>query len=327
MAVVPGRERVAGVRRAGVAAVATLFVLLAGCGTGPSQVGTAAIVGDTAISLERVQDWWQRVVSDDAVKEQLRDRDQFDDLGRVIVREAARHELLQQVAAREGLRFDEAQVSELISTLGGEQAAVEALGPIVYDASTIRGRARDQLLAVELGRKFFNTTVTFDVTTASSREQALAKARELAAAGPDKARSIIETTGRPGAQAAVGQRLSIGDNLDFALRTPLFSVPAGHVLAFQNPDQASQGQWFVTVVRERTTGGSSSRQQGSTTADQVDDSRLEGVGLKVLGLYSREIGVRLNPRYGVWSHEYVAAAATEGEIPAIVLPLAHPTAG
>jgi hypothetical protein len=312
------------VRSALVAAVAVLSVLLAGCGTGPSQAGTAAIVGDTAISLERVQDWWQRVVSDDAIKEQLRDRGQFDDLGRVIVRETARHELLRQAAAREGLRFDEAQVSELISTLGGEQAAVEALGPIVYDASTIRDRARDQLLAVDLGRRFFNTTVTFDVTTAKSREQALAKARELAAADADEARSIIETAGRSGAQAAVNQRQSIGDNIDFALSTPLFAVPAGHVLAFPNPDQASQGQWFVTVVRERDTSGSSSRQQGSTTADQVDESRLEGVGLKMLGLYSREIGVRLNPRYGVWSNEYVAAVATDGEVPAIVLPMAHP---
>ena len=313
-------------RSALVAAIAVLSVLLAGCGTGPSQVGTAAVVGDTAVSLERVQDWWQRVVSDDKLKEQLRDRGQFDDLGRVIVRETARHELLRQVAAREGLRFDEAQVSELITALGGEQAAVEALGPIVYDASTIRDRARDQLLTVDLGRKFFDTTVTFDVTTAKSREQALAKARELAAADPDRARSVIEAAGRSGAQVAIDQRQSIGDNIDFALSTPLFAVPAGYVLAFPNPDQASQGQWFVTVLRERGTAGSSSRRQGSTTAGEVDESRLEGVGLKVLGVYSREIGVRMNPRYGVWSHEYVAAAATEGEIPAIVLPMARAAA-
>ena len=155
---------------------------------------------------------------------------------------------------------------------------------------------------------------------------ALAKARELAAADPDRARSIIEAAGRSGAQVAVDQRQSIGDNIDFALSTPLFAVPAGYVLPFPNPDQASQGQWFVTVLRERGTAGSSSRRQGSTTAGEVDESRLEGVGLKVLGVYSREIGVRMNPRYGVWSHEYVAAAATEGEIPAIVLPMARAAA-
>jgi hypothetical protein len=311
--------------RSVAAAVAAVLsaVLLAGCGSSPSQVGAAAIVGDTEIPVEYVQAWWDRVVSDDQLKEQLRANGQFDDLGRVIVRESVRHELLKQVAKLEGLQYDEAQVSELIATLGGEQAAVEVTQSI-YDQNTIRDRARDQLLSVALARKYFDTTVRFDATVVDGREQALAKARELAA-DPDRARSIIQADARGGAMAGLDQQQSIADNVDAVLRTPLFSVPAGNVLAYPNPDEAGQGQWIVAVLRERTT-GTPSTLPGAVTVDQVNESRLEGIGLRILGTYSREIGVRLNPRYGVWSHEYVAVGQTEGEIPAIVVPMATPVA-
>jgi hypothetical protein len=298
-------------------------VLLAGCGSGPSQVGAAAIVGNTEIPIQYVQDWWDRVASDGQLKEQLRATGQLDDLGRVIVSEAVRHELLRQVATREGLRFDEAQVSDLISTLGGEQAAVDATRSI-YDRTTIRDRARDQLLAIALARKYFDTAIRFDATVVDNRDRALAKARELAV-DPGRARSMIEADVRAGRPAALDQSLSIGDNVELVLKTPLFSVPTGNVVAFPNPDEASRGQWIVAVLRERTTGRLSSA-TGATTVDTVDESRLEGIGLRVLGTYSRDIGVRLNPRYGVWSNEYVLIRQNEGEVPAIVVPLAHPVA-
>jgi SurA N-terminal domain len=312
------------VRCVAATVAAVLFaVLLAGCGSGPSQSRAAAIVGDTKITIESVQSWWDRVLADRELKEQLRANGQFDDLGRVIVREAVRHELLRKTAQREGLQYDEAQVNELIEKLGGEQAAVE-LTQSIYDRNTIRERARDQLLAIALGRKYFDTTVRFDFMVVGSRDQALAKARELAA-DPERARSIIQADGRGGAAVGLNQRQSIGDNIDAVLRTPLFSVPAGYVLAYPDADKTGQGQWVVVVIRDRTT-GTPSTQPGAITVDRVNESRLEGVGLRMLGLQSREIGVRLNPRYGVWSHEYVAAAQTEGEIPAIVVRMAEPVA-
>jgi SurA N-terminal domain len=313
------------VRNVAAAVAAVLFaVLLAGCGSGPSQTGAAAIVGDTKITIEYVQSWWERVLADRELKEQVRANGQFGDLGRVIVQEAVRHELLRKTAQREGLQYDEAQVNALIEQLGGEQAAVERTQSI-YDQSTIRERARDQVLAVALGRKYFDTTVRFDFTVVGSRDQAEAKARELAAE-PQRARSIIEADGRGGAPVGLNQRQSIADNIGTVLRTPLFSVPAGYVLAYQDADEADQGRWVVAVIRDRIT-GMPSTQPGATTVDRVNESRLEGVGLRVLGLQSREIGVRLNPRYGVWSHEYVAVAPTEGEIPAIVVPMAEPATG
>lgn len=310
--------------RRAVAAVAAVLsaALLAGCGSGPSQVGAAAIVGDTAITLEYVQSWWDRYLAEPALKEQVREADSFDDLGRLIVTQAVRHELLRKVAEREKLEFDEADVSQLIEDLGGEQAAVEATNSI-YDRNTIRDRARDQLLAVALGRKYFEkTAVRYDFTLVGSREQAEAKAREFAR-DPDKARSTIEADARGGAQTGVDQEQNMADSVDYALNTPLFSVPAGSVVAYPDPDQSNQGQWIVAVVHERSTDNDASTAPGATTVDRVDDSRLEGIGLQLLAPLAREIGVRVNPRYGVWSDVYVAAAQTEGEIPAIVVPFAR----
>ena len=315
--------------RSVAAAVAAVLsaVLLAGCGSGPSQVGAAAIVGDTAIPIEYVQSWWDRYLSDRQRKEEVRAANSFDDLGRVIVTQAVRHELLRTVAKREGLQFDEAQVSQLIDDLGGEQAAVDATNSI-YDRNTIRDRARDQLLAVALGRKYFETTsVRYDYTLADSRDEALAKARELAAADPDRTRSIIEADRGNGIQVGIDQEQRIADSVDYALNTPLFSVAAGNVVAFQDPDQANQGRWVVAVLHERKTDASPSSFAGAVTVDRVDDSRLEGIGLRLLGSMSTEVGVRVNPRYGLWSHVYVAVAQNEGEIPAIVVPMAQPTKG
>lgn len=318
--------------RSVAAAVAVLSAvsLAAGCGSGPSQVGAAAIVGDTEVSIEYVQAWWDRMMADEQLKERLRANGQFDELGRLIVGEAVRHELLRQVAEREGLKFDEAQVSELIEKLGGEQAAVEITNSI-YDRNTIRERARDQLLAVALGRKYFDTTVRFDFTVVGSREQALNKVGELDD-GLDRARSVLEEDRRSGAPVGLDQEQSIGDNLDQVLQTPLFSVPAGHILAYPDAGAAGQGQWVVAVLRERTTGGAQSDQPGGTTVDRVNEGRLEGIGLALLGTFARDIGVRLNPRYGVWSDAFVpgigflGVAPNEGEVPAIVAPIARPLA-
>lgn len=312
-------------RAAATIATAVMSIaLLAGCGNGPSQVGAAAIVGDTAIPIEYVQSWWDRYVQDPAVKEQLRSANNFDDLGRAIVTQATRHELLKLVAQREGLSFNEAQVSQLIEELGGEQAAVEATNSI-YDKNTIRDRARDQLLSVALGRKYFETTgVTYDYTIATSREQAVAKARQLAGASLEKARAIIQADGSTGGRTGIDQEQSIADSVDYAINTPLFSVPAGNVVAFPDPVQANEGQWIVAVIHERRLDQKPSTAPGAATADRVEQSSLEGVGLRLLGPLSRELGVRVNPRYGVWSDVYVAVGANDGEIPAVVVPIAHP---
>lgn len=313
-----------------VAAVAALLsaALLAGCGSGPSQVGAAAIVGDTVISIEYVQAWWERFLSDPARKEQVRSSGEYDDLSRAIVTEAVRHELLRQVAEREGLRFDEAQVSELIDELGGEQAAVEATRSF-YDRSTIRDRARDQLLMVALARRYLErTTVRFDFTQAGSREQALTKARQLAAASPEQIRSIIETDARAGLQTGLGERPHLSESVATqSSQVLLFTVPARHVIAFpeQGGDgQSGQGQWTIAVLHERRTNDSPSSSPEAASVDRLSEGRLYEIGVWLLGVPARDIGIRVNPRYGAWSDVFTQVGPSEGELPAVVVPMASP---
>lgn len=308
--------------RRGAAALAIIAAaggLVAGCGSGPSQVGSAAIVGDTAISLEHVQGWFDRVVANRERKEQLRSQGQFDDLGRFLVTEAVRHELLGAVVAREGMEFNEEQVSrqvtDLLDELGGPQQVAENT---VYDESTIRQRARDQLLALELGKKYFETTtITFDYTQVSSRAQAEQKASELAASDAD-VESLIERDIRDGQQAGIDQRLAMADEPQTAAQLPLFSVPAGNVVAFPLGD--ASGQWLVALIRERSTDDSPSDSANAMPADRVDPRLMEQIGLRLLAPLASEIGVRLNPRYGVWDSVSLEAVQTEGEKRAIVVP-------
>jgi hypothetical protein len=302
------------------AGVVLSAALVAGCGSGPSQVGAAAIVGDTAIPVEYVQSWWDRYLATPEIKEQLRAGGNFDDLGRLIVGQAVRHELLRVVARQERLQFDEAEVSELIEQLGGEQAAVEATGS-VYDSNTIRDRARDQLLAVALGRKYFERTgVRYDFTGVGSREQAQAKVDQFTR-DPDGIQDVIEADKAAGAQTGVDIEQTMADSIEYTINAPLFSVPANTVVAYPDPDQANQGQWIVAVVHERSTDGSIESSSNATSLDDVDQGRLEGVGLQILSFMARDIGVRVSPRYGVWSDVYLTAAETAGEVPAIVAPL------
>ncbi|HEY0641005.1 MAG TPA: hypothetical protein VGD67_25515 [Pseudonocardiaceae bacterium] len=291
-------------------------------------MSAAAIVGDTTIPIEYVQDWWDRVLENPELREQLREQSAFDDLGRVIVTEAVRHELLREVARREGISFDEAQVSELIEELGGEQGAIEAIRPTIYDSTTVRERARDQLLTVELGRKYYDrTSVTYDFVLVDSRDEAVAKAGELAK-DPDKARDVIEAAAQEGASTGVGREQHMADNIDLVLSTPLFSVPAGHVVAFaeQGGGEGAPGQWIVAVITDRSTDAEPDDRDGATSADDLGDSRLEGVGLRLLALMGRDVEVRVSPRYGTWSQVFIQSIETEGEIPAVVVPFARPAA-
>jgi hypothetical protein len=164
--------------------------------------------------------------------------------------------------------------------------------------------------------------VRYDYTVVGSRAQAQAKAQQLAA-DPANAQSIIEAVGRAGAQVGLNRQESIADSVDMAVNTPLFSVPAGHVIAFPDTGTAGQGQWLVALIRERTTSGAASTAPGATTVDRVEESRLAEVGLRLLAAQARDIDVRVNPRYGVWSKVYLAAMASEGEDPAIVVPVSR----
>ena len=191
------RERRGPLRVVAVAAVAV--GMLVGCGSGPSQIGAAALVGDTVIPVDRVQQQLDIVLTKEGeqAKTQLVAGSQLDDVSREILTQAVRHELLAVTARREGLSVDDEQIDDVIGQLGGPEMASAGT---VYDAQGIRTRAQDQLLAVELGRKYVpRLSATVDYTTAGTRTAAMQRVQQLSEAGSERAgRSSLPTPSRVG---------------------------------------------------------------------------------------------------------------------------------
>ena len=319
-------------RRGAIAAFAIVVALagglLSGCAAGPSQVGAAAIVGDTAISLESVQSWFDRVVADRDRKERARASGQLDDIGRRIVTEAVRHQLLLQAAERERLRINEEQVTDLLEELGGPAQAVEQLAStpgtewLLYDESTIRERVRDQLIALELGRKFYDSTeIRFDATQADSRATALEKANRIAEA-PDRIGDIVQADLNSGRQAFADQELAVSTDPSTAAQSPLFAVPADTVMVYP---AGAQGGWWVIFIGERDTDAPRNSSPQAVEASSVDQSLMSGIGMRMLAPLMHDVEVKLNPRYGVWEPVSLETAQTDGEQLVTTVPVRQPS--
>ncbi len=298
-----------------LAVAALAVVMLAGCGSGPSQFNSAAIVGERGVPLDQVQQQLDTVLAKEGpeAKAQLEAGDQLDDVMRQIVSLQVQHELLMITAQREGLSVDRQQVTQLIEQLGGAQAASQGT---IYTAETFRERARDQLLAVELGRKYLpRLAVTVDYTTADTRAAAQQRVEQLAAAGAAGAREQIRADIERGGAAALDQRIVAAQNPSFA-SAPVFGVPEGTVVAFPSDQRA--GTWLVMVVTSRSTTGGA---QPAAGTEGLDQSLLAATGLRQLAMTSERVGVRLNPRYGVWDPVSLQAVPNANETTGFVEPL------
>ncbi|MDQ3887447.1 MAG: SurA N-terminal domain-containing protein [Actinomycetota bacterium] len=310
------RSAVVRERRGLLRAVAVTVVavgILVGCGSGPSQLGAAALVGDTVIPLDRVQQQLDLVLvkEGEQAKAQLVAGKQLDDVSREILTQAVRHELLAVAAQREGLSIDDERVTDLLNQFGGPEVASAGT---VYDAQGIRSRARDQLLAIELGREYLpHLSVTVDYTTARTRTEAMQRVQQLSEAGPARARKIIAADAEQGVAAALDQKIIAAENPGLAA-APIFGVRAGTVVAFTS-DQDS-GSWLVAVVTDRSTNAQSGRK-----VDEVDLALLEAAGLRQLVPLAKDLGVRINPRYGVWDPVAVRIVPNKNETAGFIAPL------
>ncbi|MGH3795446.1 MAG: SurA N-terminal domain-containing protein [Pseudonocardiaceae bacterium] len=307
--------RAAGSARLAAAGTLVVALLIGGCaGSGPSQPGAAAIVGGTAVSVEQVQTQLDTVLNKEGkqVRAQLVAGRQLDDVSRQIVTLLIRHELIKTVARREGLSVDAAQVSKLLYDKGGPEVASRGT---IWDAQGFRVQARDELLMQQLGRKTLHTAVTFDYTTAATRTAALQRADELAAAGSRQARAMVIADVNAKKDALVSKRVVGGDDPIFAA-SPAFGVATNNVVAFQLADNQP---WLITVIRNRTEDAQPSAQ--APDPNQIDPAVLESVGLRQLGQVAQDLGVRLNPRYGVWDQVNLKAVSNKDEVGGVVVPL------
>lgn len=288
-----------------LAVVATVGVVVSGCGTGPSQVGSAVIVGTTAVPLEQVQSRLDVALGKTDVVAQLASSGVgAPDIARDVVTGAVMHDLLARTAATEGIAVSEADVDAALQESGGADAA---LSQSLYDLSAIRERVRDRLIAVKHAQRIVpGLTITADLVAANSRDDAAAKARVLAAGGPEADAlfaSNPETSRRNMSYQAVRS--------PEAASTVLFGLPVGRTAYFQPSPQ--QGGWIVLRVTDRQEDANAD----PSAAASLGDSDLAAIGDRLLQPLSEEVGVRVNPRFGVWdpvSMRVVAADQQGGAI-------------
>ncbi|MER6993021.1 SurA N-terminal domain-containing protein [Saccharopolyspora hirsuta] len=288
-----------------LASIAAAGLLLAGCGSGPSQVGAAAIVGDTRIPVADVQSWFTELFERQPdIKSQAKEQGALDDVGRQLASQLVRQELVEQAAREERLTVTDQQVAERIGQLGGPEAATEGM---IYGPREAGEMVRTQLLTAELGRKYIDRLViTFDLTQASTRREAEEKARRMAR-GPQESAALVAEDAAAGLLAGADQRARPVDTPELATTTPLFGAEPGTVMAFERTPNS--GQWLVVRIKDRQVDPAAPAQ----LANGADDQVLQQFGTYLLGATADRAGVQLSPRYGVWDPVGLAAVPSEGE--------------
>lgn len=286
------------------AATAIAGLLLVGC-SGPSQVGAAAVIGDTRIPLNRVQDWFDTVLEKEPeLGSRWREQGQLDELGRQLASFTVQQELVEQAAQRSNVSVSEQRVTERINKEGGVQAATDGK---LNTPGNIRAAVRTELLATELGRKYLDRiSVTFDSTQATTRKEAKRKA-EAMAQGAKQTAALFEAERAAGVPVSRDESLHAADSAQLAAATPLFGAEPGTVVAFEASPQS--GRWLVVRVTDRSTNSPAAKPVAGQTGEQI----LRSFGMRLVGEVTDRTEVRLNPRYGVWDQVALAAAPNENE--------------
>ncbi|EHR63120.1 SurA N-terminal domain-containing protein [Saccharomonospora cyanea] len=298
-------------RSLGLALTLVTALVLTACGSGPSTVNAAAVVGERTIALDDVQAEIQWLLDNAPQAQQAQQQRKVDQISREIVRSRVVHELLTVARQRENLRVDETEVDALVEGSGGLEAAARN---IAVEPSRVRTVARDQLLLEDLGAAYQDRVTVHYVgamVTGSSVEATDSEtARELGrriAADPADVEAIVRESGHQ----VVDQRMSLSEALvqdpELAI-SAVFGAEEGSVVVIQ-PSQQQVG-WLVALIKERTVGEGT----GQPAAQQVDPRLLYWVGLRQLQPIADELGVEVNPRFGVWDSAGLALAPSEDEV-------------
>lgn len=319
--------------RAGVlVAVVSVFLVLAGCGSGPSQVGAAAIVGEHRIPVDQVQQRLDQALASEPAAKQLAANHKLDLVGRELVGQQVVHELLARAAEQEGLTPDAKQVSDLVAQnpfsdplpTDGSVPPEQLSQQLAFRARDLPEVVTDQVLLAQLGNKYLSKlAVTIDYTTVVSsdptgqqgslRDEAMAKAQRFAQ-GPAAAEKLIRDDGMAGVEASMGERLPAAQAPRLAAMV-LFGVPENTVVAFQPSPR--QEAWIIALV----TGREDQNPQPVDQASQPSQQELVAVGQRLLQPVAEQTGVRISPRYGVWDPTAMDVAPSAEETSGIVLPV------
>lgn len=320
-----------------IAMLAAAGILLAGCDSGPSQAGSAVIIGGSVITVDQVQREVSDLLATQDTARQSQQQGKLDQVSRGVLTTHVLHTLVTRAAGREHLNVPDQQVDQLISQAGG---ADKVAAQLQVGSAQAHDVVRDVLLEVALARKYADSlTVKFDYVTTDNRADALARANQLAA-DPGALAGMVKSITAAGHGAQTGTTLTLASFFQNELQQeqqaaqqgqqapnnnqigPLFAAPANTVLAFQ-PAPGADPTWVVAVIRARTTGGSGSS-AGSSAAASASLSTLRSIGVALLAQDAADLGVRVSPRYGAWDPVGMRVAAADDQTSGVEVALHGP---
>jgi hypothetical protein len=293
-------------------ALAVTGAALTGCGAGPNQAGAAVIVGPSSVPLSEVQRQVDDVLRRPAAVANLTEKGGGPaDLARFKVTRQVQHLLLVQAAQRDGIVIPDQRVDAELAKPEVVQELAD--NEFVFDPGLARQTVGDRLIAEALTAKYLDRlAVTVDLTLAGSREEALTKAR-LLAAGPAQADAVLAADG-PNARRNLQLRAAL---LPQSAALFLFGTPAGEVVATQT--SSSPDTWTVVRVVSRTTDGPPVGDPNATSVAQLGEQTVDQIGRRLTQPLAEQLGVRVNPRYGAWDPLYLNVIPPNLE-PSVVLP-------
>lgn len=281
-------------------------VVLAGCGSGPSKVNSAVIIGDNSISVDAVQDDVHWLVENVPFYEQYKEGRRLDLVSRAVVDQWVRHELLRAAVAEENLRAEPAEVDELIARAGGRAEAPAAFQTV---PGKVRQVAEDTVLlrslveraASRISVSIVGAAITEEAPGSTAKDKAIELGEKIAAS-PARAAGLITEAGGQVVQEtfSLGEMIT-GDAVNLAF-SPLFTVPAGTVVTFQ-PDPQQGSSWIVALVTDRAETPAKGK---PPRLDGLDPALIGLVGAQLLRPYADEAGVTVSPRFGSWDRAGMA---------------------
>src|SRR5207248_6105988 len=278
-------------------------LLLAGCASGPSQVGAAVIFKDRSLSVNDVQGLIDKAVREQPYAQKLASEHKLDLIGREIVRQQVVHELLTAAAPQLNTAASDPLIAQALSQdpfgqpvgadVSDQASAVTAVVHSVRDhREAVTDLVQQRVLAAQTIPKLSVTLDYIPVQAgdpASGRAQAVDMAQQFAAA-PDGIQKYAQKSGQQSRNlklAAIQDPVNAG--------TAVFGAPVNSAIAVQVT--GDQGPfWIAAVIRARA----DNQQVATDQTQQPTSEQLDTIGIRLLQPYLDQIGLRVNPRYGVW---------------------------
>ena len=283
------------------AVVALAGLLLTGCGSDVKDPNTAALVGTQVVPLDTTQQDISAVLAKETEARSYLQQHKFDQAAREILAVKVKHLLAQEAAKQENIMVNQDQVDKAVASQGGAKAASAGT---IYTAQSYRDSIWDSLVATALGEKYAaRLSVTVDYTGVTDQAAAEKMVKQIEA-NPSKIHEIM-AKGADEASDTGTQVVSVA-NSQQAAGNPLFGFEAGSVVAF--PVQQAGSAWAVVHITKREV-----KPTAADPQQKFDPDVTGALGERLLGLYAQQLGITINPRYGVWDAVSLSIAASSDQ--------------